>query len=276
MISPFVSNVFRLSAARILLIALLLTIAVSPAISAADDWGHLRGRILVSGDVAPAAELEITRDPEVCGQLKLTDESLIVHPENRGLRFAAVWVDSKEKLPIHPNHMAAPETPPVLDNKDCRFEPRVMAVRTASPVQFSNSDPVAHNVAVYGRRNTPFSEIVPASQPLEKSFAKAEVLPVRIDCSIHAWMKSWLIIQDHPYVAVTDADGNFEIRDLPAGEWRFRFWHERPGNLTDLQTPDGPKTLDKGIWVIRIVPGETTELGLLQIESKQLTGSKKK
>ena len=42
-------------------------------------------------------------------------------------------------------------------------------------------------------------------------------------------MRTNVLIKDHPYTAVTDATGRFEIKDLPTGEQTFRVWHERPG-----------------------------------------------
>ena len=40
----------------------------------------------------------------------------------------------------------------------------------------------------------------------------------------------WLII-DHPYAALTDKDGKFQIDNLPVGEHNFRIWHERIGDI---------------------------------------------
>jgi hypothetical protein len=60
---------------------------------------------------------------------------------------------------------------------------------------------------------------------------QAERLPVQIGCDIHPWMRAWVVVVDHPYVAVTAEDGTFSIKDLPVGEHQFRIWHERVGSI---------------------------------------------
>jgi hypothetical protein len=259
-------------------LAALAVIAVTHCSACCQDsngWGAIQGRIVYSDDAPQAVTLDIERDAEVCGKVGLVDESLVVNKENRGIRYVAIWLESKESVPIHPDlRPFAPETP-VLDNRDCRFEPRMLAVRTGQTLLLKNSDPIAHNAAVYVRRTTPFSEVIPQNQPLEKIFAKAETQPTRVDCSIHAWMKSWLIISDHPYVAITDADGRFSIPQIPAGEWKFRFWHERSAYLQSLHQGDTPTPLSKGIWNLTIRDSEMMDLGELVAAQEQFAAKKK-
>ena len=50
-------------------------------------------------------------------------------------------------------------------------------------------------------------------------------------CDIHSWMKSYQLILDHPYAAVTDENGAFEIPNLPAGKHEFVIWQESGGRL---------------------------------------------
>ena len=47
-----------------------------------------------------------------------------------------------------------------------------------------------------------------------------------VNCNIHPWMQAHILIQDHPYMAVSGEDGTFEIKNLPAGKQNFLFWHE--------------------------------------------------
>jgi Polysaccharide lyase family 4, domain II len=41
----------------------------------------------------------------------------------------------------------------------------------------------------------------------------------------------WLVL-DHPYFAVTDKDGNFEIKNVPAGTQKLVVWHEAASYVT--------------------------------------------
>ena len=256
-------------------LAAMAFLILQPGSSRGQEWGSLKGRISY-GDAAPAAvPLDIERDADVCGKNGLVDESLVVHPENRGLRYVAVWLESKTPVPVHPELVNFPADSPVLNNINCRFEPHMLTLRTGQILQLKNSDPVAHNAAVYVRRTTPFSEVIPQNAPVEKRFAKAENLPTRVDCSIHAWMKAWLIILDHPYVAITDEDGRFEINNLPQGEWNFRFWHERPGYLPGASQDGKQVPLTRGTWAVTIGASKTLDLGELTVAPEQLAGKKR-
>ena len=244
-----------------------------PQLATAQEWGAVKGRIVFSGEPPAMEKLEITRDEEVCGRLGLVDESVVVNKQNAGLRNVVIWLSSKDKVPVHPDRIDSSK-PVTLDNDECRFVPRIVALRTNQVLQCTNSDSVAHNVAVYARRNQPFSIVVPQDKPLEHSFPRDELLPIRVDCSIHAWMRAYLVITEHPYVAVTNASGEFRIPDVPYGRWQFRFWHEKPGNLSRFYVADKePVELQRGAWEIQ-VNGEEIDLGQLTVDGTEFTQTK--
>lgn len=245
---------------------LLLVGSASPT-NAQDGWGLLRGRFFWDGEIPQRQQLVIERDAEICGDRGLVDESLLVNAENRGVGNVVVWLESRTVVPTHPD-LSGPGEPVRLDNKGCRFEPRVAVVRTGGVLQLTNSDPVAHNAAVYLKRSTPFNDVIPQGGPLERVLRKAEQLPARVDCSIHPWMKAWLLVLDHPYAAVSDEDGRFEIPRLPAGEWTFRFWQERSGYLKQLQRGGTTETLDRGQLKVVIPASGELQLGELGLTAE--------
>ena len=57
----------------------------------------------------------------------------------------------------------------------------------------------------------------------------AERFPIEVSCSIHHWMKCWVRVFDHPYFAVTDDNGKFEIKYAPKGKLRLFIWQETGG-----------------------------------------------
>ncbi len=81
-------------------------------------------------------------------------------------------------------------------------------------------------------------------------------------------MRAYWVVVDHPYATVTDKDGNFEIKDLPAGEHEFKVWHEKPGYL--VKNAKDPK---KGL-LVTIKSGETFEVPEIKIPLKTLTDKK--
>lgn len=254
------------------ILALLLLSAV-PELVMAQEWGHVRGQFVLKGEVPVPVTLDIERDAEVCGKVGLVDESLIVNKDNRGIRFVAVWLDSKTAVPTHPDFKDLSK-PVTLDNKDCRFEPRMAALRTGQKLVLTNSDPLAHNAAVYLNRSSPFNEVIASTTPVERIVKNPETLPARVDCSIHAWMKAWLVVTEHPYVAFTDADGKFEMKNVPVGTWRFRLWQERRGSLVQVIRNGTEEKLDKGALSVEIRPGEYSELGTIEIPLEQLAKKK--
>jgi hypothetical protein len=66
-----------------------------------------------------------------------------------------------------------------------------------------------------------------------KPYEKKEVT---LDCKIHPWMTAYAWALDHPYAAVTDENGNFEIKDVPLGaDLQVVVWHELAGTKTEPQ-----------------------------------------
>jgi plastocyanin len=247
--------------------AFTLASAFSGNSASSEDWSSLQGRIVYSGAIPDQAPLVITRDEEVCGEFGLLDETLIVNRQNRGLQNVVVWLSSKTEVPVHPS-LADASKPVQLDNNGCRFLPRIVPIRTGQVLQCTNADPVSHNVAVYARRNQPFSIIVPQGEPLERTFRREELKPIRVDCSIHAWMRAYLVVTEHPYAAVTDKNGRFSIKNVPQGKWQFRFWHETSDYLKTLTHGTETMELTRGTWELD-VNNDKLELGDLTVDDKQ-------
>ncbi|MCA9058631.1 MAG: hypothetical protein KDA85_09030 [Planctomycetaceae bacterium] len=243
-------------------------------VHAADEpsgWGELTGQFVFEGDLAESDLLEITRDEDVCGPFELRDETLAVDRESRGIANIVIWLDSRTPVPIHPELAQFAEQAPKIDNHQCRFEPRIVRVRVGEELQIHNSDSIAHNVAVYCTRNQPFATVIPQGDPLKHIFKRAEPRPVRVDCSIHAWMRSYLMITDHPYSAVTGKDGSFRIPKLPAGTWKFRLWQERIGYLNQLPIKHPAVEVAEDALTVTVTADQTVELGQLQLKLSDLT-----
>lgn len=208
-----------------LALAVLLTGAAQ-----AQGWGSIKGRFLYDGKAPAPQPIAVTKDQQFCGPKNLVDESLVVG-EKGGIKNVVVYiyVGAGDKVPqVHPE-LAKPK-PATFDNANCRFEPRVATVQTGQALILSNSDPIAHNTKV-DAFNQPINPLLPPGAKLPQKFAAPERLPARASCSIHPWMTGWIVVKEHPYMAVTDENGEFEIKNIPAGNWTFQFWHEKAGYL---------------------------------------------
>ncbi|MCA9106949.1 MAG: hypothetical protein R3B96_17490 [Pirellulaceae bacterium] len=244
-----------------------------PVSAMADGWGHLRGRIVVEGEVPAAEQLDVNKDVQVCGRAPLFDESLIVG-EGGGLQNVVVCLmqssRKKQEPAIHPDYANASDETPVLDNNACRFEPHVTVMTTAQKLRISNSDAVGHNANCQSIVN-PFNPNIPPGGSIDIEMKGADNTPVSVVCGAHPWMKSVLLVRDEPYVAISSETGEFEIKNLPDGEWTFVFWHERGGRtkaggyLMSLMQ-DGEKVGGRlGDLEVTIKDGEVTDLGTLTI-----------
>ena len=202
------------------------------------DWVTLRGRVVwpADQDIPKPAPLAVTGpDKEACcrGRELLSDE-LQVDAATRGVRNVVVWLrpDDDEPNPTFPPasvHPALRDDPPaqhVLDQPECRFEPRVIAARDGDTVRVKNSAAIRHNVRCSGC-GLEYNLTLEANRDAVKGPLRADPRPAAVRCDIHPWMTAWLRVFDHPYFAVTDRNGRFEIEKAPAGRWRLVYWHER-------------------------------------------------
>jgi hypothetical protein len=121
----------------------------------------------------------------------------------------------------------------VIDQMGCRFIPQAFVLRVGQPLQMKNSDPVSHNVHTSPVSNGSFNQIIKPNDAtgISIKYDRPETRPVQTKCDIHAWMLAWHLPLNHPYAAVTRADGTFEIKDLPPGDWEFSVWHGRAGDV---------------------------------------------
>ena len=180
------------------------------------------------------------KDASVCAAKGVPNESLVVDAQTKGIANVIVYMPIAKK--IHPDLMATPANKKELefDQIGCRFFPHVLFVRTDQTVLIKSSDPIPHNIHTNPIKNSGQNFITKPNQSDggKLTFELGETYPVEVKCDIHTWMKSYWVILDHPYAAVTDSKGNFTIANLPAEKNTLRIWHERAGWLNKQFTVD--------------------------------------
>lgn len=249
-----------------------LMIAMASASTYAADWGTIKGRFVLDGPPPERPILTINKDVEFCGKHEPRSEKLVVHREDRGIANVGIWLDTKpgEKVAVHPSFEESAAAKIKLANKGCRFDPHVCVLRTGQSLVIENPDQVDHNTAAGLDRNQPFNDLVPTGKSSERpKFTQSEKLPSQVQCSIHPWMIGWLVVKDHPYVAVTDGHGRFELKNLPVGEHTFVVWHELPGFVEEVTRNGKAETWKRGKVTIRVSNGET-EFGDIQVTADSL------
>jgi hypothetical protein len=156
-----------------------------------------------------------------------------VDAKSKGVRWVVVWLvdpnNLKATLPIHPTLKAIPEKDKKVpvDQPCCQFEPHVIALREGQVLVAKNSATIPHNVKIDGGALNPnLNQLLPPGASLDVEGWKGHTPPVLVSCSIHGWMKSYVRVYDHPYFAVTNEQGEFEIKNAPAGNYNMVIWHE--------------------------------------------------
>ena len=120
----------------------------------------------------------------------------------------------------------------LLDQVNCRYTPHVLGVQSGQDIEITNSDNLLHNINATPTENRGFNISQPrAGITSTQRFQVAEVMvPVR--CDVHGWMQAYIGVVDHPYFAVTGADGSYSIANVPAGDYTLTAWHEEFGTMT--------------------------------------------
>jgi hypothetical protein len=236
------------------------------AASSGTGWGTLRGTFKYVGTPPTPGQLNVTKDSAVCGQGGgITDNSLLVGSDG-GIANIVVYAranrvhDSAKPLPVEND-----VEPIVFDQKQCMFLSHVMATQVNRKIDVKNSDPVGHNTKIDPQRGVPFNQTLAADQIVGYTPIKEEALPAAVSCSIHPWMRGYLLPREDKYFAVTKSDGSFEIPNLPAGEeLELQVWHERgagPGGALPLPRND-LKWTKRGRFKVKLEPDQTKDLAL--------------
>ncbi|MCY4373444.1 MAG: carboxypeptidase regulatory-like domain-containing protein [Spirochaetaceae bacterium] len=206
----------------------------------------------ISGTITFGAEarrepqvLNMEADP-VCAEKNAEDpktEQAFLLDDSKGI--ANVLIQVKSGLPDM--EFDAPESEVEFTQSGCLYDPHILIARVGQTVKILNPDGTLHNVHVFGKVNQEFNQAMPKFQTeLDQVFDKVEAEPFAIKCDVHPWMNAFGVVLDHPYAAVTAADGSFSIPNLPAGTYQVEVWHELLGASTHEVTVEdgGTATLD--------------------------------
>ncbi len=151
----------------------------------------------------------------------------------------AVYVDT-----IPGETFAPPSKPAVEDQKHMAFVPHVLVVLKGTTVQFLNSDPVGHNVywPSIDRNKKLAHNMGTWPQGQEKSFTFNDLGVAPLLCNVHPEMSGYVVVVPTPYFAVTNKEGEFEIKDVPDGSYTVKTWSEEAKPATQSVTVAGEST----------------------------------
>jgi plastocyanin len=204
--------------------------------------GRITGTVAFTGQPPAMGTLNMASEPQCVAAHSgpvPTGDALV---KDGRVENAFVWIKDGLGNRVFP----LPSAPVVIDQKGCVFTPRVAGAQTGQPIHFVNSDPMLHNV-----HSTPSEakgwNISLSKQGVQREVrvAKPEVM-IPMKCDVHPWMRGYVGVLDHPYFAVSGADGTFSLPNVPAGDYVVGSWHERFGTREARVTVGAKETKDVG------------------------------
>src|SRR5215467_6809340 len=135
----------------------------------------------------------------------------------------AVYVDTIPGKSFDP-----PSQHVVVDQKKMTFIPHVVVVLKGTTVDFLNSDPVGHNVywpSISGNKKLAHN-LGTWPKGEKKPFQFNDLGVAALLCNVHPEMSGYVVVAPTPYFALTDKDGNFEIKNVPPGKYTLKTWSE--------------------------------------------------
>jgi hypothetical protein len=250
----------------------MVALAALTTSASAEGWGTIKGQFVIDGGKAPPViKLDVNKDEAHCLSKGAINSEKYVVGKNGGVRWVVVWIapenngmaDHKTLPDIHPSLAAIKDKKLIVDQPCCKFEPHVVVMRKGQEFVGKNSSEIAHAMQILGQNGV--SENLSLTPGGSLSIAagrwKTYYYPSEISCGIHPWMKAKLFVLGHPYFAVSDEDGKFEIKNVPAGKLRILMWHEvgwvnkqegKPGFHGQPITVEDGKTLDVGKVTVKL------------------------
>jgi hypothetical protein len=203
--------------------------AAAPAAPA--GTASVAGKVSFEGTVPPGDKVKLNADPKCAEMHKDGLERQPIHVKDGGLGDVLVYV----KSPVS-GTFPAPAEPATLDQKGCDYTPHMVTLRAGQDLKIRNSDDTLHNIHPRPTVNEEFN-FGQARQGMEKvkTFDKAEVM-IPVGCDVHPWMRAYISVFSHPFYTVTNEDGSFEIKGLPAGEYEIEAFHGKLKNQTQKVT----------------------------------------
>ncbi len=186
------------------------------------NGGSIEGVAEFAGATVPKdPTLTLSSETKYCGKHLPAEKYLI---KDRKIENVVVYLTDIK------SGKAIPAEPITLTNIKCAFAPHVAVGFKGGKIIQKNDDPIFHNIHTYVNGKTAFNIGLPEKgSSVTKPLLRDGLMEVT--CDSHPWMHGFVKILDHPYGAVTNAKGEFAIKDIPAGTYAVEAWHEALGTV---------------------------------------------
>jgi len=198
--------------------------------------GSVTGTVKLSGTAPHMKGIDMSKDP-YCAKQHTSDapkmENVMVGSDG-GIQNVVLYIT--EGLPAA-DASAVPSEQPKFDQKGCMYSPHVLVVDANQKFEVTTSDQTTHNIhplPAPGSPNIGWNKSQPpGAPPIVTDWKNPEAISVK--CNIHPWMHGWHVVVKGPY-AITDASGNYTIKNLSPGSYTVTAWQEEYGTQTQKVT----------------------------------------
>lgn len=214
--------------------------------------GTIGGRVTLEG--TPPKEQQLPLDAACSASCKKHGTELprftrTYVTKNGGLGDVLVTL-----IDIPPQPIPAGTDALIINQNGCEYHPYVAACQVGQTIRVTNQDPLTHNIhtlpKISGNKEVNKSQ-AEGTKPLEFVYDKPEEF-LQFKCDVHPWMFTYVSVLNHPFYAVTNEDGHFEIKGLPDGKYKVKFKHRKAGEqIKEVEIKGGKATVD----VVLKVPG---------------------
>lgn len=186
------------------------------------NGGTIKGAVKWSGPEPHLTSFPITKDPQICDpdSHKTRDLERLVIGSQGGVANTVVFIkniSSGKAFDLPPARRS-------LDQRLCRYEPHILLVPERAALEMKSSDATLHTIHMDGAAtyNLPFPF---QNQTVSRDMNTPGLVNLKCNGG-HVWMNAEMFVAPHPYYAVTDENGTFELTDVPPGTYEIVAWHE--------------------------------------------------
>jgi hypothetical protein len=242
-------------------IAGLVALVGAACAVAQPQWSTVTGKVVFDDSkhkvpvrVVPPQAKGANLPPCAAKDKDFLTEDWIVDPKTKAVKDAVVWLapeptadewkrlkagpKDKDRLrdfpsfkpaQIHPDLRAPAAKTVEIDQPCCRFIPHQTAIRVGQTLVIKNSAAFPHNAKYDTANNGADNPLIGPGKQVQIPINNPERSEIKILCNIHPWMWASVRVFDHPYFAVTDEKGQYEIKNAPVGQYRVFVWHSSGG-----------------------------------------------
>jgi plastocyanin len=199
----------------------------------------------------------------VSGRIEVSLALKASRVRGQSLSDIVVWLQPVHAADAKP---LLPERAQLLQ-KDKTFQPHTLVIPAGSTVDFPNSDPIFHNAFSTFDGQIFDVGLYPPGTSQSVRFRRPGI--VRVFCNIHPTMSAIIVVVDTPYFTKADRNGQYQIRNVPAGSYELHVFDERATAGPDFHVP---LIVDEERAETTVPPVSLSEVGYVHLPHKNKYG----